>query len=152
MENSLSIKYPVLIQRSARECKSGPRDSVSVIGCIVLLGQTCICWCLIILVGILVLLAWIFYLGFYFIFDFIGRFFFFSVLVLFWVSSLDGNAGSYLLVYRYGVQNMYTNVLYPITLFPPLLYNVLRKPEAITKKQKEISSGGKSDAVLIDKR
>lgn len=47
---------------------------------------------------------------------------------------------------------MYTNVLYPITLFPPLLYNVLRKPEAITKKQKEISSGGKSDAVLIDKR
>ncbi|KGO36391.1 hypothetical protein PEX1_029230 [Penicillium expansum] len=34
MENSLSIKYPVLIQRSARECRCGPRDSISVIGCI----------------------------------------------------------------------------------------------------------------------
>lgn len=38
----------------------------------------------------------------------------------------------------------------PLPFFPPLLYNVLRKPEAITKKK--ISSGGKSDAVLIDKR
>ncbi|KGO78329.1 hypothetical protein PITC_059420 [Penicillium italicum] len=34
MENSPSIKYPVLIQRSARECKCGPRNSISVIGCI----------------------------------------------------------------------------------------------------------------------
>ncbi|CAP79928.1 hypothetical protein PCH_Pc12g03010 [Penicillium rubens Wisconsin 54-1255] len=30
MENRLSIKYPVLIQRSARERKCGPRDSISV--------------------------------------------------------------------------------------------------------------------------
>lgn len=36
---------------------------------------------------------------------------------------------------EYRICTEYTNVLYPITLFPPLLYNVLRKPEAITKKK-----------------
>ena len=69
-----------------------------------------------------------FLFGFLFHFRFYSKVFFSSVLVLFLVSSLDGNAGSYLLVYRYGVitgyvtlvQDMYTNVLYTIALFFPL--------------------------------
>lgn len=61
------------------------------------------------------LVFWLFRLEFsiwvFILFLILLEVFFFSVLVLFLVSSLDGNAGSYLLVYRYGVITGYVTLV-----------------------------------------